>query len=664
MIKTLIIFIFILSIYRLSAEDSFEKMYEFSENVRDVILASPAGNPMPEHQFQLSTEQSDQVKAISFWDDSLREHLEISQTNHDCNKNTPLKLEGRVAKRDFQIKALVLSSDTKFEQNALGRFMSDDYISYMGQLYQSGNFKSWEIYSIDSLVQKYKIVNPKINFDKLKFIEKEKKLNEFAGNFLGKNLPTGLLMKELAFQEMIKNSTDWKIIVTDAKNVLSSQQKIELVSKLGGYFGNNYNYARAQAGLKVSGEYVNMEQLLNSVKNGNPGGICRDIALAQAQLLKELGFVQNYVVAYKTLSDSHATVVTVDPVTGKIIKFNYNETNESQKGSGAQVLTQDTSLPDHGLGFRIYDTNGKPVTRVSSELSQMLKEATESNSDREFTPRNFSLINVGFKTPVADGSLFSGKTSSGETLYGVSLFKNGAANDYLSLGAGASVSKLTGNRSTIKIDQDNLYLNANIALTSPSINLGKIESKIFANVATELLISNNKESSLSSNRITEAKKEIDSSANISLGVQNNFKSSDGKTEIENKVYASFYPEWEHVAKLNQRVAALDTVVVKTGVTKKIDDDTRALVDAAIVLKNYGSSLVIKAALEDEKKGARYIAGASVPVSKNMPTFLPGGEKRAFVGVDKKIGKTIFSILYERNFDNNSNNIMLKGEAKF
>jgi hypothetical protein len=149
-----------------------------------------------------------------------------------------------------------------------------------------------------------------------------------------------------------------------------------------------------------------------------------------------------------------------------------------------------------------------------------------------------------------------------------------------------------------------------------------------------------------------------------LGVQNTFKTSNEKTSVDSKIYANFYPDWNHVASGDKTIAAFDSLVVKTGVSHQITDDTRALIDTAVIMKNYGTSMVVKAALEDDKRGARYIAGVAAPLTKDMPTFLPGGEKRAFVGMEKMTEKMTFSIMYERNFDNRSNSVMLRGEVKF
>jgi hypothetical protein len=665
--NVMMIFILVTVANKVSAGDELDKLYLFSEDVRDVVLKTPGGNPMPNREFQLNTQQSDQMKALANLDDSMREHIDVTKSKKDCDKTSPSsidqRLEKRVDNRWFTLDAVVFASDKKFEQNALGRFMSDDYITYMGKLAQDGNPKAYDVYSIYSLEAKYKQAHPSEDLDKLSLSQKEKILGDYAKSYLGTELPSGMLMKEMAFQKLISNGGDWQKTLAEAKSKLSTDQKIALVSKLGGYMGNLYNYSRAEAGDKARGEYVDTAELLNSIKNGTPGGICRDIALAQTQFLKELGFNHNYVVGYKTISGRHAVVISEDPATGKIIKFNYNETTEMKKGSGTEALIQDTSMPDHGLGYNIYDSNGKPVTKVTSEIGQMLKDTAGGDIERDFNQRNFKLNKVGFSSAYVDGNLFTGTTSTGENLYGVSLYKNTSGN-YYTAGIGASLSKLEGDKSLLHVEQENLYIRTSLELNTPKLRLGPTATEAFAGGNAEVMMYNSTEKSLSTNYETKAKNELDASADFYAGVRSTATLNDGKTVIDSKVYATFYPDWNHVASGDKTVAVNDSIVIKTGVSHAITDDTRALVDTAVVMRNYGTSVVAKLALEDDKRGIRYTAGAAVPVSRDMPTFLPGGERRAFASVEKMGERFSFGIEYERNIDNRSNALMLSGKVKF
>ena len=215
----LLLFSLFLSSKNLSAQDASDKMYHFSEDVRDILLKAPGGHPMPNGEFNLTTAASDQMKALAFLDDSMRSHIEDTNSKNDCDKS-PIdpSLKKRIDKRPFQLEAVVFFSDTKFEQNALGRFMNDDYISFMGQLSQNGNLLSYDIYSIDMLTNKYKLEHPESNFDTKSFSDKENLLNNFAEKYLGTKLPPGVLMKEMAFQQMVNNSSDWKSTLAVAKD--------------------------------------------------------------------------------------------------------------------------------------------------------------------------------------------------------------------------------------------------------------------------------------------------------------------------------------------------------------------------------------------------------------------------------------------------------------
>jgi hypothetical protein len=666
----IVIFFFLTFLsFQTIAETSNLNLYQLSEDVRDIVLKAPGGHPMPEHEFTLTSEQSDQMEALSGVDDSIKVYLENAE-NSDCEESfsitqSQLKaFRSRVDNRSYKIEAVVIASNAKMEESALSRFRSDDYMNFMSEEYGKGNYKSADIFSVKNLESKYKATHPEVKFDFLSLKEKENLLNDYAEKYLGKALPVGLLMKEIAYQNLKEHSADWKQILATAKEKLSSEQKIQLVSKLGGIMGDNYNFDRSEAGKAEYGKFVKMEELLDSANKGTPGGICRDIALAQTQMLQELGFKNNYVLAFKSLEGSHATVITTDPETGKIVKFNYDESTQYSKESGTNSLTQDTTLPDYGTNFRIYDTNGKPVTRVPSELGQILKSSVSAESDREFNQKNFSLSKVGFSTPYVNGNLFVGKTSSGDEIYGVALFKDVVNNDYLKVNVGTSLSERKASRSQVTIDQQTLFVLGNAEISSPALKLGATETKVFGGTEASFYVTNATEVSKKYGTTSIAKGENEGEIDYKLGVENIINSENKKISIDSKVYANFYPDWNHVASVEKRILVTDSIVVRSGVTYNFNDDTRALIDTAIVMKNYGTSIISKAIVEDEKRGMRYVAGVAAPLTKDMPSFLPGSERRVFGSIEHQSKKLIFSIEVERNLDNKNTSVSAKGQYKF
>ena len=675
-----ILFISLIISGQSKAYGSFLNLMNLSEDVRDIILASSSGHPMPDQNFQLTTIQTDQVKALSSMDDSLLTMLESSTPNDksdsilateikkvDCdNAQIPeekIKLEKRVEKRNFKIEAMFITNNIKFNQETIVPTNNNQYEEYMWKLGASGKMLATHFYSISMLTNQYIATHPNENYNSYSLTKKVEALTTYLESTIGEKLPSGILMKEMAFDQMINQSSNWQSTLAEAKNALSSDQKISLVSKLGDYFGNQYNYARANETIKTEGVFVNMQQLLDSVKTGKPGGVCRDIALAQTQALKELGFTNSYVVTFKTNDAGHATVISTDPTTGKIIKFNYGETYEMKKGSGTEALIQDTTLPDHGIVYNIYDTKGKPVTKVATDLDQMLRESVGAGETHHFEQNNFSLNKVTFADKYVNGSLFTGTTSIGEKVYGVSLYKKIPITNLISTDAGAGISKLEGTRTFTKIDQENLYMRLGITVKSPEIKIGTTKTAAEVGGSGELLLSNNKETSLTSGRVEVGKNQADPVADFHLGLKNSYTSDDSKTTLTNKVTANFYPDWNHVASNDKIIAAFDGVIVESGVNHNFSANTRSLVDAAILLKNYGNSAIFKTSLEDQKHAIRYTAGVTTPLSKNLPSFLPGGETKAFTSIEKMANRYTFVLEYENNFTNNSNVISVKAKIR-
>jgi hypothetical protein len=334
-----------------------------------------------------------------------------------------------------------------------------------------------------------------------------------------------------------------------------------------------------------------------------------------------------------------------------------------KKGSGTEALVQDHTLPDYGLTYRVYDTKGKPVAKVSSDLSEILKNATGGDIDRVFNQKNYSIAKVGFQKGTVTGTLFSGRTSAGDTLYGVAVNQKATVNPYISYNNGLSISKMKGDRERVEIDRDNLYFLTSMEVRTPSLKHKAGETNAFAALDGGLLLSNNRERKKETGVVTESKKQFDGDMDLSAGLENKYVSPDKKTKVDTKIYASFYPDYKNIGSADKTGLALNQVAVITGVEKEISNDTKALIDTAVILRKYGTSLAVKAMLKDEKRKITYKVGASTPVSKGTPSFLPGGEKRILLGVEKETDKMNFVIEFER-LSNKSKRISAMGERKF
>jgi hypothetical protein len=646
-------------------EDSTSNLYLLTEDVRSVVLKTD-DNEKKLQKFNLNKNESDQLAAIIKLDKTIDEKVKNNSNSKDCDTIPPATLDKslseKIKKRDFEIYTSVVTSDNKFEQNLLGLFVDNDYISFMSNVGFNKNKKALEIIDLTSLKAKFQIANPSIDLNHLSIHDQIVKLNEFANSYIGINVPAGIVAKELVFEEMIQNSTNWKNAISNANDLLSNEQKIQLVSKLGGRFGNNYNYSRASEGNSSKG-IVTIEDLLNSLKSGKPGGVCRDIALAQTQLLKELGFKNNYVVSYKTLSDFHSVVITTNPENGKIVKFNYSETSEMKKGSSVEALVQNSTLPDHGLNYKISDTDGKPVTIVHSELSRILQEATGGGS-REFYPNTYSLQNVGVKINNINGNLFNGVTSSGDHIYGVALMSK-IETDLTSFNGGVAISKREGERTQVKIDQDNLYIRIANEMRTPNKEIGEVTLNGFAGTNTQILLSNTTESSLSSNYSKTSFHEKDALVEGYVGLKSKYKINDSTT-LTNKTYTTIYPDFANVADAQSGTTIIkDSIIMKNGLEHHFNNNQSILIESVVLLKNYGKNVGFKVAYIDESDKLKISSSIETPTNPNQPSFLPGGTPQAKMALDKETKSgLVFTLEYVKDLVNGTNSGFIKASKKF
>jgi hypothetical protein len=440
----------------------------------------------------------------------------------------------------------------------------------------------------------------------------------------------------IVYSKLFQDPANWKNILSANKDLLTSDQKIELISKLGTFFSNGYNYARAENSNATG--FVSTEQLLTAVIKGTPGGICRDIALAQTQMLETLGFKDSYVIAYKTYHGSHATVVSVDPTTGKIIKFNYGEMTTKPKGSGVEALAQDTTLPDSGLAYKLYNSAGKPVAKLPSELGQMLSETT-GGIDREFNAKNYSLAKIGFEKNGIHGNLFSGTTTSGDKISGVAVYlQNETKNSSTHIGVSAST--VNAERAVTSSTADNLYLNIGTEARTNFLTIGTAQTRAVVGGEGAIVRTDLSMRERSTGQVLTGKGEIDVSVSGFLGLQSEVKLKNGKTVIENQTYINMYPDFSNVASADKKVVATNSVVVDTKLTQQLSNEDKLVsLRTAVIFRNYGSSIALEAAYEDKISKSKYTAGVRAPLSE-QPSFLPGANQSAYIQAEKEVGKGI------------------------
>ncbi len=650
-----------------NTNSDLERVRELAEDVRDVVThhSAPDMHPNPQGNFRLTTEQADRIHAVSALDEEI---VSLNVTVPDCNETggdvSEDEMAERLKKRKFKIFFEVRYNSLQHDGAAQYGYGSNAFGPWL-----SANGTSAGIYNLGNLKTRYKNRNGSVDLDSLSVSEQEKRLREFAKSQYGLDIPENLMTPDLAYDHIRANPNDWATTLRGLKNNMSFDQKAKLVARFGGAFGDNYNYDRADGTGAYADGIVTIEELIESTKGKHPGGVCRDVALAQAQMMKELGVPNSYIVAYKTPGGFHANLITQDPSDpNKVIKMNYGYMTGEENVTGNTVLRQDTTMPDMGLRYRIYNSEGKPVAKLPSELGQMYSEMTGGNQLDPLMSRNYSLSQVGVQGQNWRGRLFVGQTSTGEQVIGAATdFNYEYGDDILNIDGGLAVSTMQGQRSLVEIDQQNLFARVRGELNSPYLEVGNFGIRAQGTAEAKFMLSNNTVvKRATGSTLYDEKAELSFDTDYTAAIQSHWDSEDGNTNVDAEVRAFFYDDHKNVAAGTSggHGLHLDKTLVRVGVQHQLGSDYAVLADTGVVLRDVGDSAFFRAGMVMNQ--GRTVASMTYekPLDADMPRFLPGSTEKVGVGVSHETGPFNFSLTYNRDLDIDQDQFMLGAGIKF
>lgn len=636
-----------------------------AQETRDIVLATPGGHPNPDGSFDLTTEQADLLWAMAKQDQDLAQiHQAIAQNDSQpCaqNNQTPVVADEQREqdkKRNFRIFMTTRYFDQSQIEAAQGRYGMDRYSSWANnQFLTGGNAAFSSMLSVNGLVNRYKANNPGSNFDNFSLVEKQKRLQQFLKDQTGASIPSNLILKELTTSELINNPQNWKSTLNSVGGSLNFGEKMSVVSFLGGRFSDRYNYDRADGVGPQADGIVTIEQLLDSVKTGVPGGVCRDVASAQALMLKEMGVPNAYIVSYKTAGGRHANLIAQNPDNAnEVVKVNYGYSYEANNQTGAGLLVQDTNMPDFGLEYKIYSADGKPITSMPSDLGSMLKISTGGANRSPIDMQQYTLNRVGVETPYGTGSLFAGTTSAGDTVVGFAVDKRWeSANDIINVELGLAAFDLQGERTVANISQSGFYGRMRTELNTPYWRIGdnfsvRAESNLnmaasFSNNSVETAYGSRSED----NQVTE---EIYGD----IGIRGTYQ--DSSTLVEGSVATNFFPAWNDEVAADRIILAPSEVIGRVQLEQQFSDDMGFLADGGVILRGFqgvegiGDSYFLRTGLQSRETNTSAVVGISGPIQSDQARFLDGSTTRINAGINQGIfnNRMNMSLSYERDID--------------
>jgi hypothetical protein len=437
---------------------------------------------------------------------------------------------------------------------------------------------------------------------------------------------------------------------------------MRMSARMGQTFLDRYNHQRAASG--SDGQAVTMEQLLQSSQDGTPGGVCRDISFAQAQLLQEMGVPRDkiYIVAYASPGAFHSVLAVTDPDDpSRLVKLNYGEMTEDTQNTGGAALRQTTSLPDVGTSYRIFDADASPIGRVPTELGSLLREVTSAPpSFIEYAPYNLNTVTA--ESDLGSFRVFTGTTTSGDSVIGAAFDRTIMDNDRNRTEIGVAAVRHDINSPIVDLQQDLLYARVRSELYTDPITTGRVQSRAEFGIESEILYGRHSGSYTASGKSIEGTT-MDFSHNIFAGVSSSFEA--GESRVRAQVRTHFYPDFANETEAKAMTLAHDRTEARVQVERPLSRDVVALAEGGLVIRNYGTAANIQFGLEDTSQNFRGFASYSSPLG-DVPSFMPEASRTLRIGAEATPPGTgwSFSATGERDLDRQDNRFHLGVRRKF
>lgn len=531
---------------------------------------------------------------------------------------------------EFSISYEMSFTDPNSLDEAMGYVATASWSMQMTNLASDGKSEALKYQSLSKAETQYFKSHDKSTYQSLSLSDQAQELAGFVGDQLGEDIQPGILAAELALRAAKSSPLTWQSSLSQVKDDLSFEEKIHVATRLGGDFLNDYDNDRANGvGTHASG-IVTIEEMLENLKNSEAGGVCRDIALAQAQVLRSLGVNQDkvYIMAYSTSGASHAILAVQDPNDPqKVLTVNYSATSATTGVSGGSALQVNGSLTHVGAFTRIYDAEGSPVEIIPSEIGQILREVTGGQSKVDQVMPTYTLKKVIFKTKWADGMVFEGdSTLTGDRYTGVAFDRALTAGNLYRGEVGVAFINREGNkRSYESVDQQMLYLRLKQWLEK-SKELGPVKLTGFGGVDTEMALMNTKVVRRSDNYIKEGTN-VESVVGTFAGIRGEMTSEDGRTRASSEIKVVGNVNFKNVAAGTSGGITLDfdhatwETEVERDFTPRIVGRTRV----QLVFREVGKTLSVSTGLGDKKTGSALDFNYQRPLDE-IPFFFEGSSE--------------------------------------
>lgn len=544
----------------------------------------------------------------------------------------------KISPATFRISYSMTFSDVDSLDRAFSVVARPTFIQLMDSAIEGGNEDATSIRTVAKLEASYLQNEDDEAYSTLSTKDKALALQTYANSSTDVDIDLGPILSELIIRDMKSNPSEWKNSLRVGKDHLSFEEKIQVATRLGGDFLGDYNNGRANGTSDANG-IISIEEMLENLQNSDRGGVCRDISLAQSQILQELGVPHKniYNMGYATATGNHAVLVVQDPNDPKrVLRINYDYAASTQNVAGQGALTINGRLTNAGIFQRIYDADGKPVEMVPSDIAKVLREVTGGDSKFESDIKGYTIQKVVLDSKFVDATLFQGETTgTGDQFIGLAMDRTmriEGTDQYYEVGI--AIIDRQGERAEETIDQQMLYARMKYWVEKKR-EVGKVLFTATVGVNTELALMNTRVVRRSDSSVKEGFNH-NSHFNGFAGLEAEFEANGGRTIFSGGVMGQSYMDFQNVAAGNSGgvTPVLDHVNVYTGVDHVISSNLVARGKAILTVREVGNTITFSSAVENRKNLTAFGFSYQKPLDQ-IPIFFEGSTEVVSAQVQKR-----------------------------
>lgn len=454
--------------------------------------------------------------------------------------------------------------------------------------------------------------------------------------------------------------------LSDLKGKLTTDQKVELTREIGlksgerydfnraGIYGNNANPTGAHSISTQYGKAIPYDAIITNLRSDNRLGICRDIAVAQSQILKQLGFKNVYGIAYNAGSN-HAAVLAQNPDhPDQLLQFNYDGLEKADLKQGMKSLTRGE---DYSTSYQFFNASGKSIANLPSELGSLITEGAGGNIrtlDPFLTRPQGSLASLSLETESGSSPrktvlpVFVGRTSAGDDIVGIGMTTVRGDPDRAGVSF-AGTAALAYQRKNVKdfsdhtqtFDALHLTMVMNLQAATAWKSIGSDGKAQVRATATEILTGDGARSGLTAKTPLLQSIGASFSGNTEVGMEGKTATADGKTSVLVRAATQYGLGTNNISSMSVNHFYHNVSYLRmTGETVVIPEKLKATLDAAVGFREFGPQALVQVGVEDFKGKWKGDAGYQGAISKDALTIAPGSERAVFMDLEHSIGKTI------------------------